>query len=194
VWGLGVDALISGKLDDALRLERSALDAKATFGDQLGIGLTIEVIAWIAAEQRRGREAALLLGAAEAIWGTIGMSVAAMPYLSRRREQGIAAAKRLLPPAEFDEVVEQGRAAPQAEAITVALGRSRVLRRGTGSLLTRREEEIARLVATGAGNQAIADELVISVRTVETHVESVLRKLDVRSRGAVAAALSRHEG
>lgn len=55
--------------------------------------------------------------------------------------------------------------------------------------LTRRELEIARLVADGLSNQQIADRLVISRRTVEEHVSKVLRKLDVSSRAAVRPVL-----
>ena len=44
-WGLGVDALGRGDVEEAERLERQALEAKAAFRDQLGI-------AWIAARLR----------------------------------------------------------------------------------------------------------------------------------------------
>mgnify|MGYP001205235288 CR=1 FL=1 len=56
-------------------------------------------------------------------------------------------------------------------------------------VLTAREREVARHVATGATNQEIADQLVLSRRTVEEHVSNILRKLGVRSRHRVAAAL-----
>jgi DNA-binding CsgD family transcriptional regulator len=52
--------------------------------------------------------------------------------------------------------------------------------------LTTREREVAALVAQGLTNHDIADALTISERTVEGHVESVLRKLDFRSRSQVA--------
>jgi DNA-binding CsgD family transcriptional regulator len=53
--------------------------------------------------------------------------------------------------------------------------------------LTTREREVAALVAQGLTNHDIADALTISERTVEGHVESVLRKLEFRSRSQVAA-------
>lgn len=55
--------------------------------------------------------------------------------------------------------------------------------------LSAREREIAALVAAGSSNQQIADALVISLRTVETHVRNVRRKLGVADRAAIAAAL-----
>jgi DNA-binding CsgD family transcriptional regulator len=53
--------------------------------------------------------------------------------------------------------------------------------------LTAREVEIAVLVARGLSNRAIADELVLSVRTVETHVANATSKLGLNSRAQLAA-------
>ena len=53
-------------------------------------------------------------------------------------------------------------------------------------MLTRRETQVLRLVAAGMTNRAIAQELVLSVRTVDMHVRNVLAKLDCRSRTAAA--------
>lgn len=52
--------------------------------------------------------------------------------------------------------------------------------------LTRREREVARLLAKGLTNREMADRLVISQRTVEGHVENVLGKMGVKSRTQVA--------
>jgi LuxR family maltose regulon positive regulatory protein len=54
-------------------------------------------------------------------------------------------------------------------------------------LLTPREREVAVLVARGLTNRQIADELVISERTAETHVQHILGKLDLSSRAQLAA-------
>ena len=50
------------------------------------------------------------------------------------------------------------------------------------SLLTRREREILGLVWEGKRNREIAARLCISENTVETHLKSIFRKLDVSSR------------
>jgi DNA-binding CsgD family transcriptional regulator len=55
--------------------------------------------------------------------------------------------------------------------------------------LSDREREVARLVASGLTNRAVADRLFLSPRTVEHHVERVLRKLGVRTRGELRDAL-----
>lgn len=53
--------------------------------------------------------------------------------------------------------------------------------------LTSREIEVARLVAAGLTNHAIASTLSVAPRTAEAHVENIRRKLDVRSRAQIAA-------
>ena len=47
--------------------------------------------------------------------------------------------------------------------------------------LTARELEVAELIAVGLTNQAIASRLSVAPRTAESHVESIRRKLQVRS-------------
>lgn len=58
--------------------------------------------------------------------------------------------------------------------------------RADSSALTSRELEVARLVAQGMTNQQIADGLGISLRTVRTHIETIMDKLDVDNRVKVA--------
>jgi class 3 adenylate cyclase/DNA-binding CsgD family transcriptional regulator len=54
--------------------------------------------------------------------------------------------------------------------------------------MTVREAEILRLIAVGRSNQEIATELMLSVRTVERHIENVYAKLGVHGQSARAAA------
>ena len=57
----------------------------------------------------------------------------------------------------------------------------------TFSGLTPREREVSALIGRGKTNREIADGLVVSERTVETHVRNVLTKLDLTSRTQIAA-------
>ena len=55
--------------------------------------------------------------------------------------------------------------------------------------LTRREEQVAQLIAKGKSNQAIARELDISVHTARHHTQRILTKLGVHSRGEAGAKI-----
>jgi DNA-binding CsgD family transcriptional regulator len=65
--------------------------------------------------------------------------------------------------------------------------------RGDGHGLTAAEQRIARLAATGRSNKEIAAELFIAEKTVEMNLSRVYRKLDIRSRGGLSAALARED-
>jgi ATP/maltotriose-dependent transcriptional regulator MalT len=63
-------------------------------------------------------------------------------------------------------------------------------RRATGAReLTPAERRVARLAAAGATNREIADELVLSAKTIETHLRATYRKLAIRSRAQLPEAL-----
>jgi DNA-binding NarL/FixJ family response regulator len=57
--------------------------------------------------------------------------------------------------------------------------------------LTRREEQVLRLVAEGLSNAAIGERLFVAEGTVKTHVKSLMRKLGVATRAQAAAAYHR---
>jgi DNA-binding NarL/FixJ family response regulator len=59
--------------------------------------------------------------------------------------------------------------------------------------LTAREVEVLSLIATGKTNHAIATELVISEKTVASHVSHIFIKLDLTSRAAATAYAYEHD-
>ena len=63
--------------------------------------------------------------------------------------------------------------------------------RAGAAALTAREREIALYLADGLPNRAIAEKLVLSERTVETHVRNLLAKLGLANRAQVAAWAAR---
>jgi len=73
------------------------------------------------------------------------------------------------------------------------IGKSRQVSDQNEQLLTVREAEILRLLGTGATNQVIADQLVISVNTVKVHVHNILEKLNLRNRREAEQFARRHD-
>jgi DNA-binding CsgD family transcriptional regulator len=79
--------------------------------------------------------------------------------------------------------------ASAAGLLTAAGGRLRRQSVGSAGPLTAAERRVAEPAAAGATNREISQELFISVRTVETHLSNVYRKLGVSSRGEITRAL-----
>jgi DNA-binding NarL/FixJ family response regulator len=71
------------------------------------------------------------------------------------------------------------------QAAALAFGTSRPRAAAPGGLSTR-ELEVVRLVADGLPNKAIAAQLHLSVRTVESHVRHVLAKAGLSNRTQIA--------
>ena len=79
----------------------------------------------------------------------------------------------LQPVSELNEIQPAGSAGPAAAGASVPL--------------TRREVEVLRHLAAGTGTEQIAAAMFISVATVRTHVQNILRKLEVHSKLAAVA-------
>jgi non-specific serine/threonine protein kinase len=103
--------------------------------------------------------------------------------------------RRALGDRRWSALHEEGSALQRVEAVALALGGpsrkiTERLRRSTGNelgRLTRRQQEVAALVAQGLTDREIAAILVVSPRTAEYHVEQILTRLGFRSRAEIAA-------
>jgi ATP/maltotriose-dependent transcriptional regulator MalT len=106
------------------------------------------------------------------------------PYEEARTRGLLADACRALGDRESAD-----REVDAARAVFEELGAMPDLARLTGSddLLSPRELEVLKLLATGATNRAIAETLVLSERTVDRHVSNIFGKLGVSSRAAATA-------
>jgi DNA-binding CsgD family transcriptional regulator/Tfp pilus assembly protein PilF len=86
------------------------------------------------------------------------------------------------------ETIGAARDADEAAALIRSFGvRARRGGPSADGLLTRREREVAELVAEGLGNREIAGRLFITRKTVEHHVSSILAKLGLSGRAELAA-------
>ncbi|MEV4946989.1 LuxR C-terminal-related transcriptional regulator [Streptomyces sp. NPDC053755] len=152
--------------------------------------------ALLAEADGRPAEAAAMLGGAEAAWRRLGRPFDAARAAEARgrclfhdgREEAAATVRAAITAyqelgARWD-VARCHRLLRRHDVVTT----HRRGRLGYGDRLSPREEEVAVLVARGRANREIAESLVLSTRTVEHHVASVMRKLNVTSRTAIAAA------
>jgi non-specific serine/threonine protein kinase len=189
-WRLGDPAGAAGLLLDALRFSRR-LD------DIWNRAYSMEGLAWVTADLGHDERAAQLLGISAACWAYAGSSLMA-PWqvfhdntaaeLRRRLGEGrlsrqIEAGMALDPVRALSFALEDTTAAPDNRAVSGGPG--------TTTRVSRRETEVAALVAEGRGNREIAERLFLSPRTVETHVQHLMDKLDVSSRAEIAAWYAR---
>jgi non-specific serine/threonine protein kinase len=138
-------------------------------------------------------EAAALLGVRDRMWSDAGHKHGV--YSRAGHELTRQHVRSALDEATFAAAYDAGFAMSAAEAARFvrgeAAGSSRsAVRTGhhaPGSLLTRREREVAALIARGLSNRDIAQQLVISQRTAEGHVARIMDKLGVNSRAGIAA-------
>ncbi|WP_328501790.1 LuxR C-terminal-related transcriptional regulator [Streptomyces sp. NBC_00457] len=192
---LRILALAHTVRQDWPRAERHALDAlrrKLDVNDVIGIGLTLDLLAVIAAERGTPERAAVLLGAADRVWADIDKGRWGSDALNSARRQCEKRARETLDGPAFQRSYERGSALGFTEAAAYALSDEQPPddtseRPSNGVRLTRRETEVAALVAEGLANQQIADRLVIARRTAEGHVERILSKLGFSNRSQIAA-------
>ena len=190
LWGLGLVRLATGRPAEATALEERALELMRQVDDRSGTALCVETLAWAAASAAEWDRAARLTGAAETVWRSIPAELPGP--LAGRRAECSAAARRALGEARWSSRHEEGRALDRAGAVALALEEVRPApaaptRRAEPVPLTRRQLEVADLVAHGLTDREIAARLVISPRTAESHVEQILARLGFRSRAEIAA-------
>ena len=161
----------------------------------------MEVAAQFGAETHPDR-AARLLGAVEALREAIG---APLPPAQRGEIDRVTAAMRdALGEETFAAAWAEGGAMTPDQAVAHALATLAGIPAATDTLpaqepgpelrrLSRRERDVVALLGRGLSNRAIADELGLSTRTVETHVEHILAKLGFTGRAQATAWAVRNE-
>lgn len=199
-WALTVLAIEMwrrGQNRRATSLAREGLLLNRALDDRHNMTLGIQALAWIAADTGEHEYAARMLGAAESLAHTVDIEVLHFAIHVKYHTRAKKLLQETMGEEGFNRAFDIGRRLTLEQTIAEALGEGPAEPRqpptpdqaadGTASPLTRRETEIAGLIAQGLTNKGIAAELVISQRTAEGHVEHILAKLAFTSRAQIAA-------
>ncbi|QSE90769.1 protein kinase [Rhodococcus pseudokoreensis] len=195
LWSAAVAVWHQGERDQALDLLQQALVLVRRRRDPFVTATCLEVMAWFTAAEGDARRAAVLMGAAQALHQVTGATTVVFPNLLVHHDECERTTRRALGPRVFEAAHNEGRSLDLDAAIAYALGEEPTTTpptAGPSTELTRREREVADLVAEGLTNRAIAARLVISPRTAAGHVEHVLTKLGFTSRAQIAAWVVEH--
>ncbi|HEY8978430.1 MAG TPA: AAA family ATPase [Streptomyces sp.] len=196
-WVYAVHVLVEeGRVSEARELVEQAAGPAADWGTPRALGQVLLARAAVAADQRASID--LCLEAADVLAASPDTSsrVRAGFQLGRAllRAGDLAAARKHLRQA-VDLATRTGAHATAGVAAELLVRAGGRLRKATGGpaglLLTKSELQIAELAVRGVSNQRIADELFITVRTVETHLTATYRKLGVGNRRELSRALPR---
>ncbi len=186
-----VEALvILGETAEAQRLAREQLELSERLGTPGARGAALRVLARTMTEPIPYLEQAaeMLAGSPARLEHTRALVVlgAALRRANRRAEARVPLRRALEQADRSGMRLLARRAREELNAVGARPRRSALS--GPGAL-TPAEHRVAQLAARGHGNRAIAERLYVTRRTVETHLTHVFQKLDIRSRGELAAAL-----
>lgn len=173
-----------GRYDEARILFRKNLEL-ALKSDHLEIDITYCLLglAGLAVTEGKARVAAKVLGSIDALKETILF----FPADRDEYERMLAAIQAQLPEKQFKQLFKEGQALSLADAAQLVQSQG-IKEKGRDverlNQLTKREIEILRLVAQGLSDAQVAEQLVLSPRTVNAHLTSIYNKLGVNSRVA----------
>ena len=182
--------LYQGDIERAQALFYESLEAQRALGNQAGVLEGLLGFAALASATGMAAESARLYAAAVAN-GRARDSASLWALEKLEYEHYIGLARANLSDAEFEAEQEKGRALSMEQAIAYALnlpfGLPMPSQKGLEPLqvLTEREREVVTLIARGLSNGEIADELVLSKRTVEHHVANILSGLGFTNRAQI---------
>ncbi|WP_040829875.1 protein kinase domain-containing protein [Nocardia jiangxiensis] len=189
LWAAGFSVWQRSEPERATHLLQQGIRAARLVADPLVAAGCLETLAWVTAEQHQARRAAVLMGAADSLGRAAGSSAFMFRKLLTYREGCARTSRTALGARAFEAARQQGTAMSFDAAVGFALGEHTEALgpspRSAGNL-TKRERQVADLVAQGMTNKAIAARLVISQRTAAGHVEHILTKLGFTSRAQIA--------
>jgi DNA-binding CsgD family transcriptional regulator len=199
--GLGAIALRQGDYEGATARYQASLALSREVREGWVTEECLAGLAGVACGLGYCKRAAHLFGAAEALRETLGLYRLAVDQADY--DQRVAAARAGLGGDPFRAAWTEGRSMTLDQATEVAMvpmetvpspatGAESGKGREPADLLTRRERDVAALIARGQTNREIAESLFISGRTADTHVQHILNKLGFDSRTQIAAWAVEH--
>jgi predicted ATPase/DNA-binding NarL/FixJ family response regulator len=197
--GLGLVATDDGCYEEAWALFAESLRLRHQLGDLVGTAESLESMGGLAAIQAQPERAAQLAGAAAAL-----REISGAPLSPMRRaivNRWLLPLRQTVGEDSINRAYAAGRATPLDHAVALALAHNDpdqtilagdLVAEDPFNPLTAREDEVLRLVAAGRSNREIADELVLSVRTVERHITNLYAKIGARGKADATAYAFRH--
>jgi DNA-binding CsgD family transcriptional regulator len=213
-WGVSLAHIRRGDFESALTFTREAIRRQQNIGDRWGIVWSTHSVAWALGTQlnsdsqmaeRRSVEVAeqiaRVLGGARRLREQSGVRLKGIAPFNTATVAAESAARKVLDEEAYTRAFTQGsfRQLDDSQAaqhiFATALGQDlpepeddvpRTQRDPYSERLTARELEVAELVTQGLSNPEIARRLVVSDRTVQTHVGNILAKQGLRNRQEIA--------
>jgi predicted ATPase/class 3 adenylate cyclase/DNA-binding CsgD family transcriptional regulator len=198
---LGSIEALEGDYPAARTCYEESLAIVREIGANLSIHFSLERLAAVVAVQGDPGWAAHLWGATESLCETMGTPIP--PVYRPDYDRSVAAARAQLSEKAFAAAWTQGKMMTLEQALaaktmtptplptrltSTPLMKSSPLPAG----LSAREVEVLRLVTQGLTNEQVAEQLVISARTVNTHLTSIYSKIGVSSRSAATRYAMEH--
>src|SRR4051794_36403952 len=186
---LAAATLARGELDAAASNAQRSASFEHDLDDRVGLAHTIALLGSIEVARGSAARGATLLGGSEAIFRSIPSAL--MEPFRAPNAAAIEGARAALGEAAYGAAFGAGLEMPRHEIVDYAVDARRPAARPVAAAvsdgpLSRREMEVAALVADGATNAQMAARLFISERTVESHMASIFNKLGVDTRLQVA--------
>ncbi|HEX6453535.1 MAG TPA: LuxR C-terminal-related transcriptional regulator [Trebonia sp.] len=188
LWVRGAGRWLAQDLDGAVADALACLEIKEALGDLHTITMSFDLLAVCYTGLGDYERAAVLYGAGDKYWKLLGAPIQMGPGYSNIRRSAGDTAREQLGEEAYGTAYARGTGLRLAEVMAVARGERPAVPEQHVPVrpLTPREKEIAALVAEGLGNREIAERLVLSKRTVDSHMEHIFTKLGFSSRTQVA--------
>ncbi|CRK58503.1 Possible protein kinase/ transcriptional regulator, LuxR family protein [Alloactinosynnema sp. L-07] len=188
LWSLCAAEYLHGQYEAAQDAGLEVLRLQRQVGHQAVMAFALHLLAGCATHLGEYQRAARLLGGATTIWQLVGASPGSYAAFHEPMQRDILLVTGALGNDRAAAEFMAGAAMSTDESVAYALREGdKEQAPARTAPLTKREMEVAILVAKGMTNREIAKALVISLRTAETHVDHIRTKLGSNNRAQIAA-------